>query len=151
MNLPKYATFGQRVGYYSFMTYCGLVFFFLIAPIFVVLPLSFSASSFFEFTPEFMRLEPEAFSLKWYKQMLGICGVDVTTVCTNKWVLGVRNSFIVGIASTLLATTLGTVAALGLSRPHMPFKALIMALLISPMIVPLICLLYTSPSPRDPH
>ena len=73
MNLPKYATFGQRVGYYSFMTYCGLVFFFLIAPIFVVLPLSFSASSFFEFTPEFMRLEPEAFSLKWYKQMLGIC------------------------------------------------------------------------------
>ena len=91
MNLPKYATFGQRVGYYSFMTYCGLVFFFLIAPIFVVLPLSFSASSFFEFTPEFMRLEPEAFSLKWYKQMLGICGVDVTTVCTNKWMLVVAD------------------------------------------------------------
>ena len=120
------------------MTYCGLVFFFLIAPIFVVLPLSFSSSSFFEFTPEFMRFEPEAYSLKWYKQMLGICSVDVTTVCTNKWMLGVRNSFIVGIASTLLATSLGTIAALGLSRPHMPFKALIMAILISPMIVPLI-------------
>ena len=70
--------------------------------------------------------------------MLGICSVDVTTVCTNKWMLGVRNSFIVGIASTLLATSLGTIAALGLSRPHMPFKALIMAILISPMIVPLI-------------
>ena len=138
MNLPKYATTGQRIGYYSFMTYCGLVFFFLIAPIFVVLPLSFSSSSFFEFTPEFMRFEPEAYSLKWYKQMLGICSVDVTTVCTNKWMLGVRNSFIVGIASTLLATSLGTIAALGLSRPHMPFKALIMAILISPMIVPLI-------------
>ena len=138
MNLPKYATTSQRIGYYSFMTYCALVFFFLIAPIFIVLPLSFSSSSFFEFTPEFMRFEPEAYSLKWYKQMLGICGVDVTTVCTNKWMLGVRNSFIVGIASTLLATSLGTIAALGLSRPHMPFKALIMAILISPMIVPLI-------------
>ena len=138
MNLPKYATTGQRIGYFSFMTYCGLVFFFLIAPIFIVLPLSFSSSSFFEFTPEFMRFEPEAYSLKWYKQMLGICSVDVTTVCTNKWMLGVRNSFIIGIASTLLATSLGTIAALGLSRPHMPFKALIMAILISPMIVPLI-------------
>ena len=28
MNLPKYATTGQRIGYFSFMTYCGLVFFF---------------------------------------------------------------------------------------------------------------------------
>ena len=138
MNLPKYASTGQKIGYYSFMTYCGLVFFFLIAPIFVVLPLSFSSSSFFEFTKEFMRFEPEAYSLKWYKQMFGICGADVTTVCTNKWMMGVRNSFIIGIASTFLATALGTVAALGLSRPHMPYKALIMAILISPMIVPLI-------------
>ena len=138
MNLPKYATSGQKVGYYSFLTYCGLVFFFLIAPIFVVLPLSFSASPFFEFTKEFLNFEKEAYSLKWYKQMVGICGEDVTTVCTNKWMLGTRNSFIIGIASTFLATGLGTVAALGLSRPHMPFKAVIMAILISPMIVPLI-------------
>ena len=65
MNLPKYASTGQKIGYYSFMTYCGLVFFFLIAPIFVVLPLSFSSSSFFEFTKEFMRFEPDAYSLKW--------------------------------------------------------------------------------------
>jgi len=49
MALPAYATPGQRVGYYSFLTYCGLVFFFLIAPIFIILPLSFSASPFFEF------------------------------------------------------------------------------------------------------
>ena len=138
MNLPKYATTGQKIGYYTFLTYCSLVFFFLIAPIFVVLPLSFSVSPFFEFTKEFMSFEPEAYSLKWYKQMLGICSVDVTTVCTNKWVLGVRNSFIIGLASTFLATSLGTIAALGLSRPQMPFKGLIMALLISPMIVPLI-------------
>ena len=41
MALPVYATTGQRIGYYSFLTYCGLVFFFLIAPIFVVLPFIF--------------------------------------------------------------------------------------------------------------
>jgi len=140
MALPTYATTGQRVGYYSFLTYCGLVFFFLIAPIFIVLPLSFSASPFFEFTREFMHFEPEAWSFRWYKQMLGICSQDdvITTVCTNKWMLGTRNSFIIGISATLLATALGTVAALGLSRPNMPFKAVMMAILISPMIVPLI-------------
>ena len=140
MALPAYATTRQRVGYYSFLTYCGLVFFFLIAPIFIVLPLSFSASPFFEFTREFMHFEPEAWSFRWYKQMLGICSQDdvITTVCTNKWMLGTRNSFIIGISATLLATALGTIAALGLSRPNMPFKAVMMAILISPMIVPLI-------------
>ena len=138
MALPVYATTAQRIGYYSFLTYCGLVFFFLISPIFIVLPLSFSSSPFFEFTREFMTLDPSGWSLKWYKQMLNICGVEVTTVCTDKWMRGTVNSFYIGIVSTLLATGLGTVAALGLSRPNMPFKALIMAVLISPMIVPLI-------------
>ena len=138
MALPTYATAGQRVGYYSFLTYCGFVFFFLIAPIFIILPLSFSASPFFEFTREFMRLEPEAYSLRWYKQMVGISSIGDTTVVTNKWMLGTRNSFFIGICATLLATSLGTVAALGLSRPSMPFKGTLMAILISPMIVPLI-------------
>ena len=138
MKLPVYATTGQKIGYYGFLTYCGLVFFFLIAPIFVVLPLSFSSSPFFEFTREFMSFEPEAWSLKWYRNMLNICSVEMTTVCTDKWMRGTVNSFYIGIISTLIATTLGTLAALGLSRPHMPFRALIMAILISPMIVPLI-------------
>ena len=140
MALPTYATTGQRFGYYGFLTYCGLVFFFLIAPIFIIIPLSFNNSPFFGFTPEMLRLEPEAFSLRWYRQMLGICREDdiITTVCTNKWMLGTVNSFIIGLSATFLATTLGTTAALGLSRPNMPFKGLIMAVLISPMIVPLI-------------
>ena len=138
MALPTYATTGQRVGWYAFLTYCGLVFFFLIAPIFVILPLSFSSSPFFEFTREFMNFEPEAWSLRWYRQMVGIASVGDTTVVSNKWMLGTRNSFIIGISATFLATALGTVAALGLSRRNMPFKGTIMAILISPMIVPLI-------------
>ena len=140
MALPTYTTTGQKIGYYSFLAYCGMVFFFLIAPIFIIIPLSFNQSPFFGFTEGMLRLDPDAFSLRWYEQMLGICREDaiITTVCTNKWMLGTMNSFIIGISATLLATTLGTVAALGLSRPHMPFKGAIMALLISPMIVPLI-------------
>jgi putative spermidine/putrescine transport system permease protein len=44
----------------------------------------------------------------------------------------------VGFWATILATVLGTLAALGLSRPEMPYRRTIMAILISPMIVPII-------------
>ena len=140
MALPTYTTRGQRVGYYTYLTYCGMVFFFLIAPIFIVIPLSFNQSPFFGFTPEMLRLDPDAFSIRWYRQMLGICRDEdiITTVCTNKWMIGTVNSFYIGLSATFFATVLGTIAALGLSRPNMPFKGTVMALLISPMIVPLI-------------
>ena len=49
-----------------------------------------------------------------------------------------RNSFVIGICAALLATVLGTIAAVGLASPVMPFKRIITALLLSPMIVPLI-------------
>jgi putative spermidine/putrescine transport system permease protein len=54
------------------------------------------------------------------------------------WVNAAKNSLIVGFWSTIVATILGTLAALGLSRPEMPYRRLIMAILISPMIVPII-------------
>ena len=40
--------------------------------------------------------------------------------------------------ATLLSVTFGTLAAIGLSQDHVPFRRAIMAILISPMIVPLI-------------
>ena len=83
--------------------------------------------------------DPEAWSFRWYRYMVGICtDKNLTTPCSNKWMIGTVNSFFVGFISTFFATALGTLAALGLSRPHMPFKGLIMSILISPMIVPLI-------------
>ena len=73
--------------------------------------------------------------------MIGDCSAEVvssTVPCSTKWMKGTVNSFYIGIIATFIATVLGTMAALGLSRPHMPYKALIMSILISPMIVPLI-------------
>jgi len=55
-----------------------------------------------------------------------------------QWINAARNSIIIGFFATILATALGTLAALGLSRPEMPFRRIIMAVLISPMIVPII-------------
>ncbi len=128
MSLPTYAGPLERIWYYTFRTMCGLIFFFLIAPLVVIVPLSFNAVPFFTFTPEMMSLDPSGYSLKWYEDFF-----------TNlNWRGAVKNSFIIAIFATLIATTLGTIGALGLSRSAMPYKSAIMALLISPMIVPLI-------------
>ena len=141
MALPSYATPTQRTYYYAYLFFCFVVFFFLIAPLVAIIPISFSKSPFMLFTEGMLAWppDPEAWSLRWYRYMIGICEDKVlTTPCGNKWMRGTVNSFFVGTISTLIATALGTLAALGLSRPHMPYKGLIMSILISPMIVPLI-------------
>ena len=141
MALPSYATPIQRTYYYAYLFFCFVVFFFLIAPLVAIIPISFSRSPFMLFTEGMLAWppDPEAWSFRWYRYMVGICEDKVlTTPCGNKWMRGTVNSFFIGSISTLLATALGTLAALGLSRPHMPYKGLIMSILISPMIVPLI-------------
>ena len=143
MALPTYATPIQRTYYYAYLFFCAVVFFFLIAPLIAIVPISFSVSPFMVFTEGMLAWppDPEAWSLRWYRNMIGDCSAEVvssTVPCSTKWMKGTVNSFYIGIIATFIATVLGTMAALGLSRPHMPYKALIMSILISPMIVPLI-------------
>ncbi|MGB7285366.1 MAG: ABC transporter permease [Salaquimonas sp.] len=107
---------------------CGFIFFFLIAPIIIIIPLSFNAQDFFTFTKEMLALDPKGYSLKHYADFL----------TNSSWTEAVKNSFIIAPIATLLATTFGTLAAIGLSQSHVPFRRSIMAMLISPMIVPLI-------------
>nr|WP_293572928.1 ABC transporter permease [Phaeobacter sp.] len=126
--LPPYATTGQRVWFYSFRVICGLIFFFLIAPIIVIIPLSFNAQDFFTFTPEMLRLDPEGFSLKHYRDFFS----------NDSWQSAMWNSLQIAPVATLLSVGFGTLAAIGLSQQHVPFRRAIMAILISPMIVPLI-------------
>ena len=118
----------ERAWHYGFRIICGLIFLFLIFPILVIIPLSFNSVPYFSFTPEMLSFDPAGYSLRWYEDFF-----------TNlNWRGAVNNSFIIAVFSTLLATSLGTLAALGLSRQNVPFRTLIMAILISPMIVPLI-------------
>lgn len=139
MALPAYASTGQRAWHYFYLAFCGFVLFFLVAPLIAVIPLSFTSKAFLNFTKEMLALDPEAYSLRWYRNLIGDCSdAVVTTVCSDKWKIGAWNSVLVAIAATLLATFLGTLAALGLSRSQMPARKLFMAALISPLIVPLI-------------
>ncbi len=130
MALPNHTPLNYRIWHYIYLTFCGLVFFFLIAPLFVILPLSFNAEQYIHFSSKMLALDPEGFSLRWYEDM--IYGTK------NPWGLATKNSLIIAFFATIGSTILGTVAALGLSSRHMPYKAAVMALLISPMIVPLI-------------
>ena len=130
MSLPNYTPLHYKIWHYTYLTICVLVFFFLIAPLFVILPLSFNAEQYIHFSAKMLALDPEGFSLRWYEDM--IWGTK------NPWGLAAKNSIIIAFFATIGSTILGTVAALGLSSRHMPYKAAFMALLISPMIVPLI-------------
>ena len=128
MGLPPYATTGQRIWYYAFRVICGLIFFFLIAPIMVIVPLSFNAEDFFTFTPAMLALDPEGYSLKHYEDFF----------TNDDWQQALWNSVTIAPMATILSVGFGTLAAIGLSQPHVPFRRAIMAILISPMIVPLI-------------
>ena len=112
MSLPKrpvfpaYASWTDKLGWYALRGAGVLVLLFLLLPILVIMPLSFSASSFL-------------FS-------------------SEEWARATRNSFIVAPLATILATVLGTMAAVGLARVNFWGKGALMSLLIAPMVVPIV-------------
>ncbi|OOY06574.1 MULTISPECIES: ABC transporter permease [Thioclava] len=148
MAVPAYASPLERTWHYAYLVICGLIFFFLIAPIVVIIPLSFNAEPYFTFTEKMLAFDPSGYSMRWYDLLLtfGMQEPQVERGWSwwmdawqhSTWIDVAKNSVIIGFFSTILATVLGTLAALGLSRPEMPFRRAIMAVLISPMIVPII-------------
>ena len=127
-KLQPYLSSSQVLWHYVFRIVCGTIFIFLIMPILVVMPLSFNSQDFFTFTPEMLKFEPEGYSLKHYRDFF----------TNNEWQRSFKNSLLIAPVATLVSVSLGTLAAIGLSQSHVPFKRAIMAILISPMIVPLI-------------
>lgn len=145
--LPAYATFGNYFAKYLFLLACTFIFIFLITPILIIIPLSFNAEPYFTFTEGMLNFNKTAYSLRWYQDIFynGMAAPEATSASwwsdmwnNAQWIRSTRNSFFIAICSTILATGLGTLAALGLSRPEMPYRAAITSLLISPMIVPLV-------------
>jgi len=121
MLLSPYATLGDRLRLAALLGWCGLVLVFLIVPIIVPVPLSFNAGAFFTFPLS-------GFSWRWYHEVLG--GLE--------WREAIWHSLVIAVGVTLLASTLGTLAAVGLSHPRLPARRVIMPLLISPLIVPVV-------------
>jgi putative spermidine/putrescine transport system permease protein len=132
-EFPLYYTLADKAGWWLLRVVCVLVLVYLLAPILAIIPLSFSSSSFLSYPMP-------GWSLKWYHNLFN----------APEWANATRNSFIVAPAATVVATILGTLAAVGLSRTEFRFKGLLMAVLIAPMVVPVIVIgvatyLYFSP------
>jgi putative spermidine/putrescine transport system permease protein len=148
MAIPPYASPLERAWAWTYRVICTLIFLFLVAPILIVIPLSFNAEPYFTFTQKMLSFDPAGYSLRWYDTLMtfGMVAPDAPRDGAwwadfrqnSTWFHAAQSSLIIGFWATILATILGTVAALGLSRPEMPWRRTIMAILISPMIVPII-------------
>jgi putative spermidine/putrescine transport system permease protein len=99
----------------------ALTVFYLLAPTLVIVPMSFTEARILSFPPE-------GFTLAWYERM----------VTDRQWSTGLVNSFQVAILTAILATVLGTLAALGLSRGRFLGRTAVNALVLSPLIVPVV-------------
>lgn len=121
MWLPVYATRSERLGRLFVVAFAFAVLLFLVLPLLVVFPLSLSKDPFFTFPIR-------EYSGRWYLDFFQ----------NSRWTSSVWNSVIAASASTALATFLGTLAALGINRPTFPYRKLAMALIIAPMIIPVV-------------
>ena len=99
----------------------GVTLVFLVLPIFIVLPLSFSASPYLEFPPA-------GFSLQWYARYFA----------SAKWMAATLLSAEIALGTTAFALALGIPAAFGLVRRQFRGKGALVAFFMSPIIVPYI-------------
>jgi putative spermidine/putrescine transport system permease protein len=108
---------------YAKAIYATLIVIFLIAPLLVILPLAFTSSAFLTYpVPEF--------SIRWFEELL----------VNSVWSRAIANSLLIAGATTLLATILGTLAALGLRSSNLGMKSQIRTLFLLPMVVPAVVL-----------
>ena len=99
----------------------GAIVVFLLAPIVLIFPVSFTNSLYLKFPPS-------GFSLQWYREL----------VETPYWTESLWLSLRVAPVSMLLAVALGTMGAVALARARFPFKDAVFSFILSPIIVPVI-------------
>jgi len=99
----------------------GVLLVFLVLPTLIVIPMSFSASRFLQFPPQHL-------SLRWYAHYLD----------SAEWREATATSFEVATMTAIAATTLGTAAAYGLLNCGMRLARFVGALLLTPIMVPVI-------------
>ncbi|MGI8399640.1 ABC transporter permease [Agrobacterium deltaense] len=121
--MPNLSSARKQAAGWSLLLYIstGLVVLFMVIPILAILPLSFNGS-------QFLAYPMRGTSTQWYAEL----------VSSPKWSHAIWNSLVIGFAAAVVATVLGTIAALGLWWNDFRGKALLTALLLSPMVVPVV-------------
>ena len=121
MALQPYASYTERVWYYTIRIFCVAVLVGLVLPIFAIIPISFTSDTMLSYPMP-------GLSFRWFIEFFN----------SVMWTLSMKNSFIIAFATTFLATALGTLAALGLTMTNFPFKGVITGIMIMPMVVPIV-------------
>lgn len=117
----SYAMRAEKALFYGGWMFTGLVLLFLVAPILAIIPLSFNAEPYFSYPMP-------GLSMRWYEDFFG----------NERWIGALLLSLKLGVTVTIAATALGTMAALGLARTHLPGRSVILAIILLPLIVPVI-------------
>ena len=100
---------------------CALVVIYLIAPMIIVLIISFSSAPFLTFPPP-------GFSLQWFRKLFGHAA----------WQDALLTSLQIMLPTGIIATVLGTAAAVGIARGRFPGASIVSSLLMAPVVVPVI-------------
>jgi putative spermidine/putrescine transport system permease protein len=119
MALPLHATTLERISHVAIRTLSVLVLAYLVLPILVILPLSFTAG-------ELLVYPLPAWSLRWYREF----------ATGPMWTQATWNSLVLAVVTTLVATTVGMLAAFGLQGLRSRLKPALYGLLALPLIIP---------------
>lgn len=96
----------------------------LVLPGFMIVPMAFNPARTFAFPPQ-------GFSTRWFESLWN----------SPQWYSALTNSFTFAVSVTVLATTIGTMSALGLHRMRSKKAAAgLRALLLAPLVLPVITL-----------
>jgi len=108
-------------GRIAFVSFCALVLLFLIVPVLIIVPMSFSSARFLTFPPP-------SLSLRWYREY----------VDNPAWMQATQVTLTVAIFTVLIATPLGVAAAYAISQSKLRIMRLVHATLLLPLVVPII-------------
>jgi putative spermidine/putrescine transport system permease protein len=104
-----------------FVLFCALVLLYLILPVLIIVPMSFSSARFLTFPPP-------SLSLRWYQEY----------VDSSAWMQATRITLTVAALTVLIATPLGVAAAYAISHSKLRIMRLIHVTLLLPLVVPII-------------
>jgi len=101
--------------------FAGLTFFFLMAPLLVVFPISFSSS-------EYLQFPPPGWSTRWYQAYWN----------DSVWIASTLRSLKIAACTTILSVGLGTALSFSLVRGNYPGKSMVRQISVIPLMVPTI-------------
>jgi putative spermidine/putrescine transport system permease protein len=122
------ATLARRVARvqwskHALAIFCWLVIAFLVSPIVVTVGSAFTAT-------DYVAFPPQGVSLKWFR----------AAFANSEFMHGFAASLVLAVLNALIATTLGTAAAIGLARCQFRGRNAVTTFLLSPLMLPAIVL-----------